>query len=259
MKQLYTTILSALLFSSAFSQSTGFLPPTATAAPNGWTNPANAYASDDQWASVAHGSGCRCPFIYLSWNGGTNYTSSQLLGPFGTTDQTATAGSPTDTWGHAWTDVELSNTNFRLKIANPSTLIEQGWSTFNFNIPTNATINGIEVKLEWHGDANFTMEFLDQAMINVYYTAVTGETELLSLSANMPVFPNPTTGKVQVNFKGESSSRFSLLNIQGEIMMDETISSVNSVSIDLSSFPKGIYFLQLVTNEGLVTKKIVLQ
>src|SRR5687767_15693871 len=113
-----TLLFAAITFSGiSFAQSTGFMSPTNTAMPNGFTNPTLAFVSDNQWASVAHQSGCRCPFIYLSWNGGTNYSSAQLLGPFGTVDQTAVAGSPTNTWGHSWTDTELSNSNFRLKIA----------------------------------------------------------------------------------------------------------------------------------------------
>jgi hypothetical protein len=124
------------------------MSPTATAAPNGFTNANPALASDDQWASVAHQSGCRSPFIYLSRNGGTNYTSPYLLGPFGTTDAIQTAGSSTDLWDHNRTDTEQNNTNFRLKIANPGTLIEQGYADFNFNIPNGTTISGIEVRLE---------------------------------------------------------------------------------------------------------------
>lgn len=167
------TLLSGLflvpLFASAFS--TGFQSPSATPAPNGgWVNPENAFASDDVYTEVPHGSGCRCPFLYLSWNNGVNYTSANIVGPFGTTDNTMTTGSSSDLWGHAWTESELTNANFRLKIANPSTLIEQGYGDFNFNIPPGSVITGIEVRVEQHGDAGFTMEYVDHIQVNVHYT-----------------------------------------------------------------------------------------
>src|ERR1041385_1012733 len=164
-----STFLILASFSSAQS-STGFMSPTSTTAPNGWTNPANAYVSDDVYTTVAHQSGCRCPFLYLSWNNGMNYTSSNLVGPFGTSDASQVAGSPTTLWGHSWVQSEFSNANFVFKIANPSTLIEQGYNNFNFNIPMGATIDGIEVKVEEHGDSAFTMEFIDLVQVNVYYT-----------------------------------------------------------------------------------------
>src|ERR1043165_6604099 len=67
--------------------STGFMYPSATPPPNGgWTNPSDAFASDDVYTTVPHGSGCRCPFLYLSGNGGMTYSSANLVGPFGTTD-----------------------------------------------------------------------------------------------------------------------------------------------------------------------------
>src|ERR1043165_5910490 len=123
--------------------STGFMYPSATPPPNGgWTNPSDAFASDDVYTTVPHGSGCRCPFLYLSGNGGATYSSANIVGPFGTTDNTMTAGSSSDLWGAAWNDMNFTNANFRLKIANPSTIIEQGYGDFNFSIPSGAVISG---------------------------------------------------------------------------------------------------------------------
>ncbi|HEY6160275.1 MAG TPA: T9SS type A sorting domain-containing protein [Bacteroidia bacterium] len=262
MKKIYTLSLSFSVSLFSFAQSTGFMPPTSTAAPNGFTNANLAFASDDQWATVAHQSGCRCPFIYLSWNGGTNYTSSQLLGPFGTTDQTSIAGSPTDTWGHPWTDTELSNTNFRLKIANPSTLIEQGYSDFNFTIPTGATINGIEVQLEWHGDANFTQEFLDQAMVNVFYTATTGIPQTIKLSQNISVYPVPAHDRLIIDLKDVKCSALSIIDLQGREVLSRSSSDVADqtlISLSVSDLPKGMYFLRITENNAVQNKKIIIE
>jgi hypothetical protein len=171
-KNILLLLLIAPLFVSA--QSTGFMAPTATPSPNGgWTDPANAFVSDDVYTTVPHQSGCRCPFIYLSWDNGSSYSSPQLVGPFGTVDNVLTVGSSSDLWGHAWTGTELTNSNFRLKIANPSTLIEQGYGDFNFVIPAGAIITGIEVRVEQHGDASYTTEFIDLIQVNIHYTVST--------------------------------------------------------------------------------------
>src|SRR5579859_7368986 len=115
---LFSTVLLAITIARA--QNTGFMNPADTALPHGWTNPLNGMVSDGQWATVAHQSGCMCPWLYLSWNKGVTYTSYKLMGPFGYTDSWQTAGSPTDNWGHVWIDSELNNSNFRVKIQNPS-------------------------------------------------------------------------------------------------------------------------------------------
>jgi hypothetical protein len=258
MQKLLLPLNAFLLPFTMFAQSTGFLPPSSAVAPMGFTNPTEAFVSDDVWASVAHQSGCRCPFLYLSWDGGTTYSTTQLLGPFGTTDQTAVAGSPSDTWGHTWTDVELNNTNFRLKIANPSTLIEQGYADFNFNIPANSTINGIEVKLEWHGDANFTIEFLDQALVNVYYTLSTGETAHTAAGL-LSIYPNPAKDKITVDLMGRQLMGFLLFDAMGRSIPVAVTNLNGSSTLDLSSLPRGLYFIRVVTESGTENKKIVLE
>jgi hypothetical protein len=71
-----------------------------------------------------------------------------------------------------------------------------------------------------------------------------------SLEKLYQVFPNPTTGLIQVS--GENISEVEVLNLAG--MM---IYKGNSSSIDLSSQPDGVYYLKITTGKGLVTKKIM--
>ncbi len=51
----------------------------------------------------------------LSWNNGTNYTSTKTATVDGTTDTNYTLGSAADTWGRSWIVSEI-NSDFRLKI-----------------------------------------------------------------------------------------------------------------------------------------------
>ncbi|HRY31550.1 MAG TPA: T9SS type A sorting domain-containing protein [Bacteroidales bacterium] len=152
--------------------STGFKSPVGFSAPNGWTNPALAFHSDDQWTTAPHQSGCNCPFVYLSWNNGQNYTPSQLFGPFGTADGIQLRGGSADTWGHNWTAAELSDAAFLLRLTNSSTLIQQAYK-FSMGVPAGAVINGIEVRLEGHGDANHSNDYVDHIEVNVHYSLLT--------------------------------------------------------------------------------------
>lgn len=56
--------------------------------------------------------------IQLSWDGGATWTSAKTTDILNTTEATYTLGGSSDLWGRTWTDSSLSNTNFRLRIAN---------------------------------------------------------------------------------------------------------------------------------------------
>lgn len=54
--------------------------------------------------------------VELSWDGGTSWTASKQTSNITTSEQTYSLGNSTDNWGHAWTDTELNNTNFRVRV-----------------------------------------------------------------------------------------------------------------------------------------------
>jgi hypothetical protein len=121
---------------------------------NGFENgAANAYADGGSYASNVNGAGDRHRFygyntsaipagssiagievrldwwmdtttfgdnlaVALSWDGGTNWTSSKSASTLRTSDGNPTdiEGGTTDTWGRAWTLSELSSSNFRVRV-----------------------------------------------------------------------------------------------------------------------------------------------
>lgn len=242
------------------AQSTGFMPPTATAAPmGGWNNPENAFTSDDVYTDVPHQSGCRCPFVYLSWDNGATYTSPNIIGPFGETDNTLGAGSSSDLWGHAWTESELTNANFRLKISNPSTLIGQGYADFNFNIPPGSAITGIEVQVEQHGDAGFTTEYIDYIAVNVYYVSTTN-VNMMAMGSNLSVFPNPASTQLTIENLSPSTQNIKLLNMSGALVTETSHYESGKCTINVNAIPRGMYMLVVTDRQtGTLTRKIVVQ
>jgi len=137
-------MLVALPLAAVFADITSYASPTANTNPpslDEWDNPANAYVSDNVYASANgnlefvkyHGftfdsipagsridgievdiegykSTTRDVFVSLSWDGGTTFTSGtggtkEAVLPVATdTDTYVTVGGPTDTWGtdHTW-------------------------------------------------------------------------------------------------------------------------------------------------------------
>jgi hypothetical protein len=69
-------------------------------------------------ARINTASGTRRMCVQLSWDGGSTWTSPDQTSNLGTSLQTYTLGGASDDWGHTWTATQLSNANFRVRVAN---------------------------------------------------------------------------------------------------------------------------------------------
>lgn len=71
------------------------------------------------------------------------------------------------------------------------------------------------------------------------------------------IYPNPTTGIFKIKTEKQTTdAQLKINNVHGQLIFEskEFVKEIN-----LSDHPKGIYFLQIKTNEGTVTKKVILQ
>jgi hypothetical protein len=137
-----------------FASDTGFKAPTVTGTTvNTWTNPSNAYASDDVRATAlgnrlgnklqdysgfdfsgipagatidgievtveaqGNATSASFPVVDLSWNGGSSWTSTKSGSTFPSgTDATDTLGGAADTWGRTWSTSELASGTFMFRM-----------------------------------------------------------------------------------------------------------------------------------------------
>lgn len=78
------------------------------------------------------------------------------------------------------------------------------------------------------------------------------------------VYPNPAGDKINLQLEDalrQAQGDIHLYNVLGKKVKNISGTSLNEreTRIDVSDLPKGVYFIDLVTGEGRVTKKIVLQ
>ena len=84
------------------------------------------------------------------------------------------------------------------------------------------------------------------------------------LGKNVKIYPNPTRGLFNISFIAEKADNFEITIVDafGKLVSKEDKQDfigeyINQV--DLSNFPRGIYMLQIRTQDSFVSKRIVLQ
>jgi hypothetical protein len=81
----------------------------------------------------------------------------------------------------------------------------------------------------------------------------------LSVADNISVYPNPANDIINIAAQGVSINTIRITDIRGREMMTMAPAISQSViSIPVSSFAEGVYLVQLQTETGSVTKKIVI-
>ncbi len=79
---------------------------------------------------------------------------------------------------------------------------------------------------------------------------------------NINVFPNPSNGIINIQITSQSSNaQLRIMDASGKIVYNERINTLNGQynnTIDLSNNAKGVYSLQIITNNQVITKKVVL-
>ena len=98
----------------------------------------------------------------------------------------------------------------------------------------------------------------------VYWTQPTVRVEGGEAIANLDVYPNPSRDIFNISFTSETVQdlRVRILNVVGEeIILEDLQQFVGEYtkSIDLTTYTKGVYFLEITTDNGVVNKKLILQ
>jgi len=97
-----------------------------------------------------------------------------------------------------------------------------------------------------------------------YYIDGVGIEENIGDYENVLVYPNPSSGTLNINFDVENAGRLEvrLINLNGQLIREETVNNFDGQfnhSFDLSTEAKGIYMLSIISEKGKIDKKIVLK
>lgn len=83
--------------------------------------------------------------------------------------------------------------------------------------------------------------------------------DAISVSNDIAIYPNPTTGLLYVACgDGQTIKTLSLMDANGKVLMVKEVNEDVSV-LDLSHWEKNLYFVKITTNENTVVEKILLK
>ena len=107
---------------------------------------------------------------------------------------------------------------------------------------------------------NYSVSYVDSICesdrSNNFYFNITGITKEENKSG-IKIYPNPSTGFIRIELINPTLSNIKLTDITGKELFSFKVNS--SYELDLRTFPKGIYFLQVQNENQSTFEKIILQ
>ena len=104
--------------------------------------------------------------------------------------------------------------------------------------------------------ALLTIGELEPAIVHVVNKSTPTHAEWLN--SQIHVFPNPATDKIFVRTEGLQPESAKVFNALGQIIQELPTAS-HAFELDVSSWEKGVYLVQVKTDQGVANKRIVIQ
>jgi PKD repeat protein len=100
--------------------------------------------------------------------------------------------------------------------------------------------------------------------INQEVTVLGTGVEELAEGQNLNIAPNPSNGQFALTFTTTSNQNVNIkfLNISGQVVAEEYVGNVSGTikrSFDFAEMAKGVYMIQIVTNENVITRRVILE
>ena len=137
--------------------------------------------------------------------------------------------------------------------ANSFTTYDQ-WTEYCYSFSHDSTILD-DIRL-------LKLQFLDAGTYHLDYVNVYESDYICSpanvnqkLGHDINVFPNPSSGILNINNLNRDYNMLTISNVNGSIIQSFPIENLENISIDVDSMENGIYFLQFNNKKGIISNK----
>ena len=93
-----------------------------------------------------------------------------------------------------------------------------------------------------------------EVVVMATFAVNTSVNENIAVTISASVYPNPTTG--YVNVEAQNISHITISNILGQVIYNGKASG-NEFTYDFSGYEAGIYLIRIETTDGVATKRVV--
>ena len=186
------------------------------------------------------------------WTAAVSFTTAQESGdPCVDPSNLASTGTEAHTITITWTENGTATSWTVYYRVNGAT----SWITETANA-TNYTITGLEPETEYTIQvvANCADGATSEPSNTINVTTQPDGIEDYDAAA-VNVFPNPTTGMVQVSSSKFQVSGVDVYDVYGKLL--KTDAMMDNSTVDMSGYAAGVYFLRISTENGVVTKRVV--
>jgi hypothetical protein len=158
-----------------------------------------------------------------------------------------------------WSDVATNETGYSVSRA---TTLNGTYTTLTTSLSPNATSYvdsdaSLTVGGKYFYRVCATLGTASSCATSAESTVTSVETRLFEQSISL--YPNPTQNAVFVKFDNKAGKQVEmrLLDLRGKEVRAFLPTSAEMVELNLAKMPKGVYLLELRTERGTVTKRVV--
>lgn len=141
-------------------------------------------------------------------------------------------------------------------ISSPYIIVQGGITPYSYVWSNGSTIDTFQVDMT----CDFTymeVTVTDMNGCNLYNSEYRVCESVEELETKLNIYPNPTTGSLRVDLlENSTNNTITIFDALGKQIITQKFNA--STSIDLSSHRKGMYYISIATEKGIITRKITL-
>ena len=111
---------------------------------------------------------------------------------------------------------------------------------------------------KWKYDINHEGYWAPQYREEYFWPGFVGEFEYVEMKNDIIIYPNPVADYLSIVCKSEIIKSIQIFNLLG-VEVYNTNEASKEISLDMSSYPKGTYLVNIRTDSNTISKKVIIQ
>jgi hypothetical protein len=146
-------------------------------------------------------------------------------------------------------------------VGSSTNILNGAWRQYSVTWNSGSNSGSVTLKLQCSGGEyrDFGVDDISFAQACSFTRSLENGVDEEVSDVDVVIFPNPTTGLVNLNFIPEDVKSIVVMDALGNVVNTIQTNGSNSAQFDLNGMSKGIYFVRLITEKGAEVHRVVLQ